>query len=166
MDNTRYPALSFISNIINIFGYINLIISFGAAIMAIGKMEPWFLLVFLGALLSALICFATAEGIIVLVDIEYNTRNITSLNSTNALKNNEEKVIYSVGEYVRLFKEGNLNTPTILATFEHIHPNVLLKTISKTSLVAARYEFNIDSKTYIFFKDQLVDYLNKKLSQI
>jgi len=163
MTDTRYPALTFISKLLSFFGFIELIISLGAVIMALTKDQPWLLLVFIGALLSALLSFATAEVIMVLIDIEYNTRNINSLNSVNALNNDEEKVMYSEGEYVQLFKEGNLDIAIVLATFKHVHPNVLLKITAKTFFVATRYEFTIDSKTSIFFKDQLVSYLNKKL---
>ncbi len=42
---------------------------------ALFQTAPVFFLVALGILFSALICFVFAESIIILVDIEYNTRD-------------------------------------------------------------------------------------------
>ena len=75
MSNKKYPALSFISKFFQFFGWVNVLIAGGCVLWALNQGAPVVYFVALGTLFSALICFAFAEGIIVLVDIEYNTRD-------------------------------------------------------------------------------------------
>ena len=75
MSNTKYPALSFISKVFRFFGWANLIISVIFMLAALINKEPLGFVAALGIVFGALICFVFAEAIIVLVDIEYNTRD-------------------------------------------------------------------------------------------
>jgi len=74
MTNAKYPALSFISKVFKFFGWVNVCIAVACVLWALTQQAPVVFFVALGTLFSALVCFAFAEAIIVLVDIEYNTR--------------------------------------------------------------------------------------------
>lgn len=74
MSNNKYPALSFISTVFKIFGWVNVLIAAVCFLYALFQGAPIVFFFGIGTLFSALICFAFAEAIIVLVDIEYNTR--------------------------------------------------------------------------------------------
>jgi hypothetical protein len=75
MSNTKYPALSLISKVFKFFGWVNILVAVACVLYGLTQGAPVVFFVALGTLFSALICFAFAEAIIVLVDIEYNTRD-------------------------------------------------------------------------------------------
>ena len=75
MNNEKYPALSIISALFKIFGWLTLLMGFGCIVWAILGSTAYPLIFALSSLFSALLSLAFAEAIIVLVDIESNTRN-------------------------------------------------------------------------------------------
>lgn len=74
MSNTKYPVLSFISKAFRFFGWLNILTAGVFLLVSIIQRELIFLAFVVGILFGALMCFVFAEAIIVLVDIEYNTR--------------------------------------------------------------------------------------------
>src|SRR5574343_780828 len=84
-DNTRYPAILFISKIIRFFAWCSLILTVLAMIftLVVGLRDGFSAIlaffgigIFGGFLTLAL--FAIAESMIVLIDIEYNTRSTSN----------------------------------------------------------------------------------------
>jgi hypothetical protein len=73
--NQKYPALSLISSLYRIFGWITLLVGVACFLWAIFGSNAFALIFALSALFLALLSFAFAEAVIVLVDIEFNTRN-------------------------------------------------------------------------------------------
>ena len=68
MSNAKYPALSFISKVFKFFGWVNVFIAVACVLWALSQKAPVVFFIALGTLFSALVCFAFAEAIIVLVD--------------------------------------------------------------------------------------------------
>ena len=75
MNNEKYPALSLISALYKIFGWITLLVGVVCFAWAIFGANAFAFVFALSALFAALLSFAFAEAIIVLVDIELNTRS-------------------------------------------------------------------------------------------
>ena len=75
MSNEKYPALSLISALYKIFGWITLLVAVACFAWAIFGSNAYAFILALSALFFALLSFAFAEAVIVLVDIEFNTRN-------------------------------------------------------------------------------------------
>jgi hypothetical protein len=83
MNNEKYPALSLISYLYKIFGWITLLVGIACIAWAIFGSSAYALILAVSAFFAALISFALAELIIVLVDIEFNTRNKNSSPQTH-----------------------------------------------------------------------------------
>ncbi len=82
MSNEKYPALSLISSLYRIFGWITLLVGAACFLWAILGSSAYPLIFALSAFFAALLSFAFAEAIIVLVDIELNTRSKNSSSQT------------------------------------------------------------------------------------
>jgi hypothetical protein len=74
MNKEKYPALSLISALYKIFGWIALLVGVACIAWAVFGSSMYALILALSAFFAALLSFAFAEAIIVLVDIEFNTR--------------------------------------------------------------------------------------------
>jgi hypothetical protein len=75
LKNDKYPTLLLISTLNKIFGWIALIVGVFSLALAVFGANPIALMYALSSLFVSLVSFAFAEAIIVLVDIEFNTRN-------------------------------------------------------------------------------------------
>ena len=91
MNNEKYPALSLISALYKIFGWITLLVGVACFAWAIFGSNAFALIFALSALFFALLSFAFAEAVIVLVDIEFNTRNKNSYQQ-NILETDNRKM--------------------------------------------------------------------------
>jgi hypothetical protein len=98
IDNTRYPAILFISKVIRFFAWCSLFFTVLAMIIFLGRIDEgasaFAAIVGVGIIggFFTLALFATAEGLIVLIDIEKNTRvhaaGLTGPLKTNNIENN------------------------------------------------------------------------------
>ena len=80
MSNNNYPSLILISKIFKIFGWIHILISIACLVYFFVAWDYYALALVIGILFFGIVCFAFAEGIILLVDIEYNTRKRNNSN--------------------------------------------------------------------------------------
>lgn len=90
MSNEKYPALSLISSLYRIFGWITLLVGVACFLWAIFGSNTFALIFALSALFFALLSFAFAEAVIVLVDIEFNTRSKNSSSQTHHETDNRQ----------------------------------------------------------------------------
>jgi hypothetical protein len=117
MSNNKYPALSFISTVFKIFGWVNVLIAAVCVLYALFQGASIVFFVGIGTLFSALLCFAFAEAIIVLVDIEYNTRMKVNIKEEMLISNVNEPLedeTISPSQVINQKDEGlDLNHPRV-----------------------------------------------------
>lgn len=175
-DNTRYPAILFISKVIRFFAWCSLILTVLAMVftLVVGLREGFSAIlaffgigIFGGFLTLAL--FAIAESMIVLIDIEYNTRSTSSsilkvadtaskkidaapnFNNSNKLESQNEprKVeklkVKSVAEAIRKLTEAGIDVK-----------------ITEAGATDNKYLITKGTTTKYIYKDaELIDYANE-----
>lgn len=119
-DNTRYPAILFISKVIRFFAWCSLLLTvlgmififFAASFYAAGIREG--ITVILGVVAVGVFggfitlgLFAVAESLIVLIDIEYNTRK-----SAQSMTKTQEYEIKKINEFKNNISSQIFNSKT------------------------------------------------------
>jgi hypothetical protein len=162
-DNTRYPAILFISKVIRFFAWCSIAFTAIAMIILLGKIGDGFssFLAFIGAGVVggflALALFAIAESLIVLIDIEYNTRkNLVEKNGSDKsiVENNFKPPNIGVNKLVENKPKNNENIDSIS------HAIAYLKTKEiHVKIRDGKYSIFVNGETIYFYKDsELIEY--------